>query len=318
MILVLIIVIYLILILISVAYLTLAERKVLGAIQLRRGPGFIGFFGLLQPFADGLKLVFKETIFPRNINKGLFLLAPVLTFALSLMGWVLLPFTPFGALADIDFGVLFILVASSLNIYAIVFAGWSSNSKYAFLGGIRSAAQMVSYEISIGFTLLCLLIVVGSLNLADIVDAQKHVPFVIPFFPLFLIFFISALAETNRTPFDLPEAEAELVAGYNVEYSSISFALFFLAEYANMIFISCFLVILFFAGWHPITSFIAPSFYSFWFSFKVCCFLFLFILVRGTFPRYRYDQLMQICWTMFLPFVLAYFIFVVFLFRVLL
>jgi NADH-quinone oxidoreductase subunit H len=304
----------LVFLLIAVAYLTLAERKILGAIQLRRGPSVVGFIGLLQPFADGLKLLLKETIFPRNANKLIFIFAPILTFALSLSFWVVIPFSPGSVICDIDLGVLFILVVSSLNVYGIVLAGWSSNSKYAFLGAVRSAAQMVSYELSIGLILLCLLLPVGSLNLSDIIAAQEKVFFIVPFFPLFVIFFICVLAETNRTPFDLPEAEAELVAGYNVEYSSLAFALFFLAEYANMILMSAFTSIMFLGGWlAPCVFWFLPSVVVF--ALKIIGLLFVFIWIRGTLPRYRYDQLMYLGWKVFLPVTFGYFLFEFMLFK---
>jgi NADH-quinone oxidoreductase subunit H len=294
----------LVFILVAVAFLTLAERKILGSMQLRRGPNVVGFFGLLQPFADGLKLLFKETIFPRSANSILFIGAPVFTFFLSLFSWSVIPFAPFSVLADINLGVLFILTVSSLNVYGVVIAGWASNSKYAFLGSIRAAAQMISYELSMGFSLLSLLLFTESLNLSDVVFAQEQVWFVCPFFPVAVIFFVSILAETNRTPFDLPEAEAELVAGYNVEYSSIAFALFFLAEYSNMILMSSFFSILFLGGWlGPL--FVKP--HPIWLGLKVCVLLFAFIWVRATFPRYRYDQLMYLGWKVFLPLTFAMF-----------
>jgi len=300
---------YLVLLLVCVAYLTLAERKILGAMQMRLGPNYIGFFGLLQPFADGVKLLLKETVLPRGSNRALFVLAPLVTFILSLVNWVVIPFSDYCVLANIDLGSLFILTLSSLNVYGIVVAGWSSNSKYAFLGSIRSAAQMISYEISIGFILIIIMLCVGSLNLSSIVLAQINTYFIVPFFPLFVVFFVAVLAETSRTPFDLPEAEAELVAGYNVEYSSMIFALFFLAEYSNMILMSAFMVILFFGGWLPIFQVLdfLPGF--FWFIFKIVFLLFIFIWVRASFPRYRYDQLMALGWKIFLPFTFSYLFF---------
>jgi len=287
--------------LIATAYLTLAERKILGAVQLRRGPQVVGIFGLLQPLADGLKLLFKEFIFPRNANKFLFFISPVISFFLSLLTWVVLPVAPSIAIGDIKYSTLFLLAVSSLNVYGIVLAGWSSNSKYALLGAVRAAAQMVSYEVSLGLILLFIFIAASSMNLCEIINAQKSVWFIIPFFPLAIMFFIAILAETNRTPFDLPEAEAELVAGYNVEYSALAFALFFLAEYSSMISMSILFSCLFLGGTLPLFGSL-PS--AMWLAGKTICILFLFILTRATLPRYRYDQLMQIGWQIFLPIVL--------------
>jgi NADH-quinone oxidoreductase subunit H len=235
--------------LIAIAYMTLVERKVIGSMQLRKGPNVVGIAGLLQPLADGLKLLLKETILPKHANRILFLISPFITFVLSLIGWMVIPFSEHAVLADLNVGILYIFAISSLGVYGIIMAGWSSNSKYAFLGCLRSAAQMVSYEVSIGLIIISVLLCVGSLNFIDIVNAQKSVWFFIPLFPAFLMFFISALAETNRPPFDLPEAEAELVSGYNVEYSSMTFALFFLGEYSNIILMSSLTSILFFGGW---------------------------------------------------------------------
>ena len=294
--------------LLSVAMLTYAERKVMAAMQLRMGPNVVGPFGLLQAFADGLKLLMKETIFPTGANQVVFAVAPMLTFVLSLIAWAVIPFGAGLVLADINAGVLYLFAISSLGVYGIIMAGWASNSKYPFLGALRSAAQMVSYEVSIGFVIITVLLCVGSLNLSRIVEAQRDVWFFIPLFPMFIIFFISALAETNRHPFDLPEAEAELVAGYQVEYSSMTFAMFFLGEYANMILMSASTAVLFLGGWLPPFD-VAPFNWipgPLWLIAKICLLLFVFIWVRATLPRYRYDQLMRIGWKVFLPFSLLW------------
>ena len=275
----------------------------IGAIQLRKGPNVVGPFGLLQPFADGIKLLAKETILPAGANKLIFILAPMLTFVLSLIAWAVIPFDDGMVLANINVGVLYLFAISSLGVYGVIMAGWASNSKYAFLGALRSAAQMVSYEVSLGFVIISVLLCVGSLNLSDIVMAQKTIWFAIPLFPMFVVFFISALAETNRAPFDLPEGESELVAGYFVEYSSMSFALFFLGEYANMILMSAITAVLFLGGWLPPVD-IAPLNWipgPIWFFLKIAFVLFFFLWVRATMPRYRYDQLMRLGWKVFLP-----------------
>jgi NADH-quinone oxidoreductase subunit H len=301
------IVVIIIPVMLSVAYLTLAERKIIGSMQLRKGPNIVGPFGLLQPIADGLKLFLKETIIPSGANRGVFILAPCVTFVLALVAWSVIPFGEDMVLADINVGILFLFAISSLGVYGILMAGWASNSMYAFLGALRSAAQMVSYELAMGFIIITVLMCVGSLNLSDIVMAQKNVWFVIPMFPMAVIFFISTLAETNRHPFDMPEAEAELVAGYNVEYSAMTFALFFLGEYANMILMSGMTSILFLGGWLPPLD-IAPFNWvpgPIWFAAKIAFCLFIFIWVRATFPRYRYDQLMRLGWKVFLPLSLA-------------
>jgi NADH-quinone oxidoreductase subunit H len=290
--------------LIGVAYLTWAERKVLGAMQLRRGPNVVGPFGLLQPFADALKMLMKETIIPSGASRALFVMAPMLTFALAMIAWAVIPVNEGWAIADINVGVLYLFAISSLGVYGVIIAGWASNSKYAFLGALRSAAQMVSYEVSMGFVIVTVLLCVGSLNLTAVVKAQENLWFAIPLFPMFVIFFISTLAETNRAPFDLPEGESELVAGFFVEYSSMSFALFFLGEYANMILMSALTTILFLGGWLPPFD-VAPLNWipgPIWFALKICFCLFVFIWVRATFPRYRYDQLMRLGWKVFLPF----------------
>ena len=289
--------------LVAVAYLTYFERKVIASMQLRKGPNVVGPFGLLQPLADGAKLFIKETILPSGANKILFAMAPMLTFILSLIAWAVIPFDAGMVLADINVGILYLFAISSLGVYGVIMAGWASNSKYAFLGALRSAAQMVSYEVSIGFVIITVLLCVGSLNLSAIVEAQKTVWFAIPLLPMFVIFFVSALAETNRAPFDLPEGESELVAGYFVEYSSMTFALFFLGEYANMILMSGMTAVLFLGGWLPPID-IAPFNWipgPIWFFIKISLVLFCFLWVRATFPRYRYDQLMRLGWKVFLP-----------------
>ena len=294
--------------LISVAYFTLAERKIMGAMQRRKGPNVVGTFGLLQPLADGFKLLIKETVIPSNANTVVFILAPIITFLLSLLGWAVIPFGENMVLADLNVGIMYLFAISSLGVYGVITSGWSSNSKYAFLGALRSAAQMVSYEVSIGVIIITVLLCVGSLNLSEIVLAQSNIWFCIPLFPMFIMFFISALAETNRHPFDLPEAEAELVAGYNVEYSAMGFALFFLGEYANMLLMSGMTVILFLGGWLAPIS-IAPFTWipgPLWFGMKMCIFVVLFIWARAAFPRYRYDQLMRLGWKIFLPLSLGY------------
>ena len=294
--------------LIAVAYLTLAERRVIGFMQLRKGPNVVGPFGLLQPFADALKLMAKETILPAGANKIVFLLAPMLTFILAIVAWAVIPFGEGLVIADINVGILYLFAISSLGVYGVIMAGWASNSKYAFLGALRSAAQMVSYEVSMGLVIISVLLCVGSLNLSAIVEAQRGMWFAIPLFPMFIVFFISTLAETNRAPFDLPEGESELVAGYFVEYSSMSFALFFLGEYANMILMSSMTVVLFMGGWLPpfdIFPFnVVPG--PIWFILKIILVLFVFLWVRATTPRYRYDQLMRLGWKIFLPFSLLY------------
>ena len=291
----------------SVAYLTLAERKVIGWMQYRKGPNVVGPFGLLQPMADGLKLLLKETIIPSGANRIMFVAAPMVTFVLSLIAWAVIPFDSGLVLADINVGILYLFAISSLGVYGIIMAGWSSNSKYAFLGALRSAAQMVSYEVSMGFVIITVLLYVGSLNLSVIVEAQSggfwNWHFFGLLFPMFVVFFISTLAETNRAPFDLPEAEAELVSGYNVEYSSMTFAMFFLGEYANMILMCGMTSLLFLGGWMSPFDFVPFTWVPgpIWFAVKIAFCLFVFLWIRATFPRYRYDQLMRLGWKVFLP-----------------
>ena len=296
--------------LLAVAYLTYFERKVIGYMQVRIGPNRVGPFGLLQPIADGLKLLLKESIVPTVSSKGLFLLAPILSIAPALVAWAVIPFADGMVLADIDAGLLFVLALSSVGIYGVILAGWSSNSKYAFLGAMRCAAQMVSYEIAMGFALVCVLMVSQSLNLSDIVNGQGKGLFAdygfsilswnwIPLFPMFLVYFISGVAETNRAPFDVAEGESEIVAGFHGDYSGMAFALFFLAEYANMILIAFLTAIMFLGGWLSPVGFLPDGF--FWLALKASALLFLFLWFRATFPRYRYDQIMRLGWKVFIP-----------------
>ncbi|MCK9282853.1 MAG: NADH-quinone oxidoreductase subunit NuoH [Rhodocyclaceae bacterium] len=294
----------------SVAYLTLAERKVIGYMQVRIGPNRVGPLGLLQPIADGLKLFFKEVLLPSKADSSLFFLAPILALAPALAAWAVIPFFDGGALADIDAGVLYLLAVSSVGVYGIIIAGWASNSKYPFLGGMRSAAQMVSYEISMGMALICVLMVSNSLNLSDIVRAQNHGVFAergfgvlswnwLPLLPMFLVYLISGVAETNRAPFDVVEGESEIVAGHMVEYSGMAFALFFLAEYANMILISAMTSVFFLGGWLSPVAFLPDGLG--WLLVKMSLILFCFLWIRATFPRYRYDQIMRLGWKVFVP-----------------
>jgi NADH-quinone oxidoreductase subunit H len=296
-------------ILIAVAFFSLAERKVIASVQRRIGPNIMGFAGVLQPFADGLKLFVKETIFPSNANLFIFLAAPILTFTLSLITWIIFPLNPYilNIISNFHLGIIYLFAISSLSVYGLIMAGWSSNSKYAFLGALRSSAQMISYEVAFGLIILTIILFTGSFNLYEIILCQKNLWFIFPLFPLFLMFIICMLAETNRHPFDLPEAEAELVAGYNVDYSSMGFALFFLAEYSNMIMMSVFITILFLGGWYSPFNLIIPS--SFILIIKALLFMFFFILIRAILPRYRYDQLMNIGWKVLLPLSLSFFLF---------
>jgi NADH-quinone oxidoreductase subunit H len=287
-------------VLIGMAYATYFERKALGAFQLRRGPNRVGPFGLWQPFADAVKVFTKETVIPAGANRGLFLFAPMLTFMLACMAWAVIPVNDGWQVSDMNVGILYLFAISSLGVYGVIIAGWASNSKYAFLGAMRSAAQMVSYEVSIGFVLVSVLLCVGSLNLNQVVLAQSHVWFCFPLFPMFVVFLISMLAETNRAPFDLPEGESEIVAGFFVEYSAMAFALFYLGEYTNMIMMSALASILFLGGWQaPLGLVFIPG--VIWLILKICCIMFFFFWVRATFPRYRYDQLMRLGWKVFLP-----------------
>jgi NADH-quinone oxidoreductase subunit H len=292
----------------AMAYLTYAERKVLAAMQMRQGPMVVGPFGLLQPLADGIKLLGKETIIPSGANKFVFIMAPMLTFTMSLVAWAVIPVNAGWVLSDINVGILYLFAISSLGVYGILMAGWASNSRYAFLGGLRAAAQMVSYEVSIGLVLVTVLLTTGSLNLTDIVTVHRPWWVTLLLFPMFIIFVISALAETNRAPFDLPEGESELSGGFNVEYSSMAFALFFLGEYMNMILMGAMTTVLFLGGWLPPFGIAAlaavPGFL--WFVAKICFVLFIFLWARATLPRYRYDQLMRLGWKVFLPFTLVW------------
>ena len=298
-------------ILVSVAMIVWLDRRVWGLVQKRKGPNVVGPFGLLQTLADALKYIFKEIIIPASANKAVFILAPIVTMTLALVAWAVIPMSEELVLSDINVGILYLFAVSSLGVYGIIMGGWASNSKYPFLGAIRSAAQMVSYEVSIGIIIINVLLCVGSLNLKDIVLAQKDLWYVIPLFPMFVIFFISALAETNRPPFDLPEAEAELVAGYQTEYSGMMYAMFWLGEYANILLMCAMGSILFLGGWLPIIDIypinIIPA--PIWMILKILFLFFLFALIKAIVPRYRYDQLMRLGWKIFLPFSLIYLVF---------
>ena len=297
--------------LLAVAYLTYAERKIMGAMQRRQGPMTVGPFGLLQPIADGIKLFSKETIIPSQAHRVVFLLAPMLLFTLSLIAWVVIPFDKGWVLANLNVGILYLFAVSSMGVYGVIMAGWASNSRYAFLGGLRSASQMVSYEVSMGLIIVCVLLVAGSLNLQEIVLAPRPVWVQIMLFPMLVVFLISILAETNRAPFDLPEGESEITGGFMVEYSAMTYALFFLGEYANMILMSAITVILFLGGWLPPFGMTSLEFVPgiIWFALKVFLILFFFIWSRATLPRFRYDQLMRLGWKVFLPFTLAWVVF---------
>tara|TARA_B100000029_G_scaffold480606_1_gene528778 strand:+ start:1706 stop:2707 length:1002 start_codon:yes stop_codon:yes gene_type:complete len=294
--------------LVSVAMIVWLDRRVWAFVQKRRGPNVVGPFGLFQSLADALKYIFKEIIIPASANKIIFILAPIVTMTLALAAWAVIPFSENQVLANINVGILYLFAISSLGVYGIIMGGWASNSKYPFLGSIRSAAQMVSYEVSIGVIIINVLLCVGSLNLNDIVLAQKNIWFIIPLFPMFVIFFISALAETNRPPFDLPEAEAELVAGYQTEYSGMMYAMFWLGEYANILLMCAMGSILFLGGWLPLVEFypfnLVPN--AIWLIFKIIFLFILFSLVKAIVPRYRYDQLMKLGWKIFLPFSLLW------------
>jgi NADH-quinone oxidoreductase subunit H len=294
--------------LLAIAYFTYAERKVLAYSQLRKGPNVVGPMGLFQPIADGLKLLMKETVIPSGANRIVFVAAPMLTFTLALAAWAVIPFDAGIVISNINAGILYLFAISSLSVYGIIMAGWASNSRYAFLGALRSAAQMVSYEVSIGFVLVTVLLCAGSLNLSDIVMAQRHVWFVIPLLPMAVVFFISGLAETNRAPFDLPEGESELVAGYFVEYSAMTFGLFFMGEYGNMIMVSAMTAILFLGGWLAPFG-VAPFTWVpgiVWFLAKTALMMFVILWVRATFPRFRYDQIMRLGWKIFIPVTLVW------------
>ena len=293
--------------LLAIAFFTVMERQIMAAIQRRQGPNVVGFYGVFQAITDGLKLLVKESILPKSANIVIFIFAPVFTFGLAMAGWLVIVGAEHCMLSDFNLGLLYIFALSGLGVHTVIMAGWSSNSKYAFLGGLRSAAQMISYEVSLGVIILGLIIFSGSLNFSNIIEGQMNIWYAVPLFPMFIMFFISALAETNRHPFDLPEAEAESVSGYNVEYSAMGFALFFLAEYSNIILISSVAGVLFLGGWQPIFDIFPfnciPG--SFYFAIKTIFFMILFVIVRAILPRYRYDQLMRLGWKIFLPISLA-------------
>ena len=295
------IIVILVSLLISIAYLTLAERKVLGYMQVRKGPNVVGVYGLFQPLADGLKLFIKEIIIPNHANMLIYIVAPILSLTLAFIAWGVIPYGPGVVLSDLGIGVLYLFVVSSISVYAVLMSGWSSNSKYAFLGAIRAAAQMISYEVSIGLIIIAVILCVGSLSLSEIVMVQESVSFILPLFPAAVMFFVSVLAETNRVPFDLTEGESELVSGFNVEYSSMSFALFFLAEYCHLILMSVLGVLLFLGGWLISLNMSFSLLNYVWFAIKTVGVIFLFLWIRATYPRIRYDQLMALLWKSYLP-----------------
>ena len=301
------IVIIIIPLLISVAYFTIAERKIMGGIQMRRGPNIVGYIGLLQPLSDGLKLFAKEIIFPNSTDEFIFFIAPLMALILSILGWGVIPFSDGIFLTDLNLGTIYIFCISSLNVYSLLFAGWGSNSKYSFIGSIRSTAQMISYELAFSFSCLIVVISVSSFNLSKIILLQKYVWFMLPFFSIFIIFYISILAETNRHPFDLPESESELVSGYNVEYSGIPFAQFFLGEYGNMLLMSVLGSVFFLGGWFLFEFILGPIMLS----LKICIGVLYFIINRAIFPRFRFDQLMELGWKCLLPLVLGYFLYTI-------
>lgn len=295
-------------VLLAVAFITIIERKVMGSMQRRVGPNIVGYYGLLQPFADALKLVVKEQVIPSQANKGLFILAPLLAIIFSLLGWGVIPFGEGLTLSDFSLGILYSLALSSIGVYGILFAGWSANSKYAFLGSLRSTAQMISYELIYSAAVLSVILLCGTFNITQIIEAQQSIWYVVPLLPIFLLFFISALAETNRTPFDLPEAESELVAGFMTEHSGMIFVFFFLAEYSSIVLMSTFTAILFLGGYNLPLLFTNSTFInlqSISLALKAVFFMFVFVWVRATLPRMRYDQLMIFCWTAMLPFAIA-------------
>lgn len=296
-------------ILLAVAFITIIERKVMGSMQRRVGPNKVGYYGVLQPFADALKLVVKETVVPEHATKSLFFLAPVITLIFSLLGWAVIPFGAGMRISDFPLGILYTLAISSIGIYGVLFAGWSANSKYAFLGSLRSTAQMISYELILSSAILCVILLVGSFHITTIIETQESVWFIIPLLPMFIIFFISALAETNRTPFDLPEAESELVAGFFTEHSGMIFVFFFLGEYCSIVLMSSLTAILFLGGYNMPELFVNETFIniqSIILGLKTCIFIFLFVWFRATLPRLRYDQLMVFCWTGMLPLAIAF------------
>lgn len=296
--------------LIAVAYVTLAERKIMASMQLRKGPNVVGFYGLLQPIADGVKLFAKETVLPTHANLGIYIIAPILSLILALISWAVIPYNDGVVLSDVNISILYIFAVSSISVYAILMAGWGANSKYAFFGAIRAAAQMISYEVCIGLIILSVVVCVGDLNLIKIVNAQQNCWFIFPLFPAAVMFFVACLAETNRAPFDHAEGESELVSGFNTEHASFLFAMFFLAEYSHIIIMSLIISLLFFGGWLPFTSLLSFIPGEINLAIKTCFFVFAFVWVRASFPRMRYDSLMHLLWKSYLPFSLAFLIWV--------